>query len=92
MDGEYRMKNNGNVRQSNIELLRIIMILAIIGLHYFNGEMGGLLVNAKTNTLNYYISHIIESLFIVAVNVFVLITGYFSVSKKSINFRKLIQL
>ena len=86
------MKKNGKVRQSNIELLRIIMILAIIGLHYFNGKMGGLLTYAKTGTLNYYVSHIIESLFIVAVNVFVLITGYFSVSKKSVKLRKPIQL
>jgi hypothetical protein len=30
-----------NVRNSNIELLRIVSMIMIIGLHYFNGEMGG---------------------------------------------------
>ncbi len=29
-------------RKSNFELLRIIAIIMIIGLHYFNRSMGGL--------------------------------------------------
>ena len=86
------MKHNTRVRQSNIELLRIIMILAVIGLHYFNGNMGGLLKYTKISNSTYYFSHVLESLFIVAVNVFVLITGYFSVNKRSIKVSKVISL
>lgn len=86
------MEHNKKVRQSNIELLRVIMILAVIGLHYFDGQMGGYFNNAISGTPDYYISHLFESLFIIAVNVFVLITGYFSVNKKSIKLRKIIEL
>ena len=56
---------NKKVRQSNIELLRIIMILAVIGLHYFNGQMGGLLNNVNPGSPDYYVSHVFESLFII---------------------------
>ena len=38
------IKRNEN-RQSNIELLRIVLILMIIMLHYNNGAMGGALAN-----------------------------------------------
>lgn len=86
------MVYNEKIRQSDIELLRIIMILAILGLHYLNGQMGGVLSSVELGTSNYYISHVCESLFIMAVNVFVIITGYFSINKKSIKIRKVIQL
>lgn len=64
-------------RKSNIELLRIILILLVIILHYMNISMGGALGKVRPNTFDYYLDHFIESLSIVAVNVFILITGYF---------------
>lgn len=79
-------------RQSNIELLRIVLILMIISLHYFYGGMGGLLAHVKEGSLNYYVSHFFESLCIISVNVFILITGYFSVNKTKINISKVIHL
>ena len=36
-------------RKSNIELLRIVMILMVILNHYLNGDMGGLLSRAVLN-------------------------------------------
>lgn len=62
-------------RESNIELLRIISIFGVIILHYNNPQIGGGLVNA--NGLNYYILLLLESTCIAAVNLFVLISGYF---------------
>lgn len=79
-------------RQSNIELLRIILILMVIILHYFNTEMGGALGHTAPGSLNYYIEHLMESLCIVAVNGFVLITGYFSYKKNNIKVSKVINL
>ena len=63
------------MRKSNIELLRIILIIMIITLHYLNGGIGGALSNTNPNTFNYYLITFIESLCIVAVNVFIIITG-----------------
>ena len=79
-------------RKSNIELLRIILILMIIILHYFNGSMGGLLSHVTSGTFNYYLSHFLESFCIIAVNVFIIITGYFSFNKSAINTSKVIRL
>lgn len=79
-------------RKSNIELLRIVLILMIIVLHYFNSEMGGLLGNVAPNSMNYYLSHFLESVSIVAVNTFILITGYFSYRKDKVHFSKAFKL
>lgn len=79
-------------RRSNFELLRIILILMVIVLHYFNGVMGGLLNNVEKWSLNFYISHFIESLCIIAVNVFIIITGYFSYKKTGIKISKPLNL
>lgn len=42
-------------RQSNYELLRIIAMMMIIGLHYFNADMGGAIGNVSIGTTNYYL-------------------------------------
>lgn len=79
-----------NKRHSNIELLRIILMIMIIALHYMNGSMGGAL--RESTGLNYYIIRFFESLFIMSVNGFVIITGYCSINKKKINIKKIIRL
>lgn len=84
--------NKVAVRQSNFELLRIISMFMIVGLHYFNGSMGGALAELDNSEFNYYIAYLLESLFIVSVGCFILITGYFSIGKKSINLSKVIEL
>lgn len=80
------------VRQSNFELLRIVSMFMIVGLHYFNGSMGGALDNLNSGQPNYYITYLLESLFIVSVNCFVLITGYFSINKKTVQINQVIDL
>lgn len=79
-------------RKSNIELLRIVMILMVILNHYLNGDMGGLLNYTQSNTPNYYLGRLLYSMCVVAVNVFVIITGYFSYSKKEVKVSKVIKL
>lgn len=65
---------NRSFRNSNIEILRIICMLFIIAGHvimkYKNDGIG---------TNEYYISNILRSFFIVAVNCYVIISGYFSI-------------
>ena len=81
-----KIEENKKNRSSNFELLRILLILMIIILHYCNTRMGGVLQNVKESTANYYFIHFVESACIVAVNVFILITGYFMNNKKEIEF------
>lgn len=63
-------------RQSNIELLRIISLIGVIVLH-FNHPANGAMLYAAPGSANYYLTYFFESAFICAVDVFVLITGYF---------------
>ena len=81
-------------RSSNIELLRIILILMVITLHYLNGADwgGGALSHVVPGSFNYYASHFMESACIMAVNTFVLITGYFSCNKTNIALAKPVKL
>lgn len=81
-----------NNKNSNFSLLKIILILMVIVLHYFNSNIGGLFANVSKWSTNYFLSHLLESFSIVAVNVFVLITGYFSCKKKDIKVSKVIKL
>jgi len=67
-------------RQSNIELLRIITICGVIVLHYNNVTIGGGMAYAKG--VNLYILYCLESLFACAVDLFVLISGYFMCTKQ----------
>lgn len=62
-------------RQSNIELLRILTMCGVVILHYNNKSMGGGF--AYATGLNLYVLYFLESIFACAVNLFVLVSGYF---------------
>lgn len=64
-------------RQLNYELLRIIAMLMIVCLHYLG--KGGILGNPARPEMNMtgYMAWLVEALCLVAVNVYVLISGYF---------------
>ena len=79
-------------RQSNIELLRILAIMGVIVLHYNNAEMGGGgLGYVAKDSINEWVLRFFESVFICAVDLFVLITGYF-MCKSQISIRKYVKL
>ena len=73
-------------RESNLELLRIIAMCGVIILHYNNPLIGKAFELVKDNTLNYWIIHFLESLFICSVNLFMVISGYFMVTSKKKKF------
>lgn len=79
-------------RQSNIELLRIFAILGVVYLHYYNGQMGGASALVEHNSINFFVLNFVESATICAVNVFVLICGYFLSQTYTRNLIKPIQL
>lgn len=74
-------------RQSNMELLRVVAMLMIITLHYL--DKGEVLPDfSGMNTFNHYISWLLEAFCFVAVNIYVLISGYFLTTSK-FTFKKL---
>ena len=73
-------------RQSNFELLRIMAMLMIIVLHFFSERIDFL---GTANTRVYYG---FDSIAICGVNVFVLLTGYFSLNQNHIKLRKNVDL
>ena len=77
-------------RNSTLEILRIISMIMVVGLHYMNRSIGGgLNTELEANIVS---SHILESICITSVNVFVLISGYFMQSTKTTGLKKAIDL
>lgn len=62
-------------RQSNIELLRCLLMLMVVVLHYNNAEMGGGF--AYASGINYRVLQFLEAVSVCAVNCFILISAYF---------------
>lgn len=80
-------------RSLNFELLRIVAMFMVIMLHVnlFGGILTG--YDAKENSYIFLISHFFEYLCIIAVNLFVMISGYFlSVSIHPFKVRKLLHI
>jgi surface polysaccharide O-acyltransferase-like enzyme len=72
---------NKKQRQSGIELLRILAAMGVVVLHYNNPMIGGGLTYAKG--INSALLYLLEALFVCAVNLFVLINGYFDINHQS---------
>lgn len=84
---EIRNKENKKVRESNIELLRIVSMVMIILFHmtqYLNIYRTGTIQNQVLGT-------ILTSMGMIGVNIFVLITGYFYIDK-NIGVKKILKL
>lgn len=79
-------------RESKFELLRIVMTFMVITLHYLNPEMGGALEYTRGNEINHILALLLESVCIIAVNIFLIITGYFGYKRMEISLRKPIGL
>lgn len=71
------------LRNSNIELLRIVSMLMVVVLHFNNnGANTGIVNMPEVLTERLTWGFLVESLCLVAVNCFVLISGYFSIKLK----------
>lgn len=78
--------------KTNLNLLKVIAAIFVITLHYLNGQIGGALFNTSVGSFNYYLSHLLESICIIAVNLFVLISGYLLIERKEIKISKILKL
>ena len=81
---------NTKRRNATVELLRIVAMIMIICLHGL--DKGGLLkIYVGSGKSAYLGSWLLESLAIVGLNLYVLITGYF-MCKSNITFKKFLKL
>lgn len=67
------------MRQGNIELLRIVCMLFVLIIHF---NLNVILRNENTSVLMNNIALVVNSFVVVAVNCFILISGYFSIRLK----------
>lgn len=79
-------------RNSNIELLRIVVMLFVIILHYNNKNNGKAFVYTEALTMHYQVLVCFEMLAICAVDVFVMISGYFMCNSRKADVTKVLQL
>lgn len=79
-------------RDTNIELLRILSILGVFILHYNNPFMGKALVYVEEYSLNHMVLLSLEILSVCAVDLFILITGYYMWSRNNRSFVKPFEL
>lgn len=79
-------------RNSNIELLRIVLMFMVILLHFNNGTMGGAFNYVTDNTINSFILYLLESFSICAVNCFMIISGYFLAFNRTVKLSKIFDL
>ena len=83
----YDMKGD---RNSSVELLRILSMLTIVGVHYWG--CCGTLDKISPKDSSYEVMKVLELLFSYGVNIFVIITGYFMIDRMEVNFRKAFDL
>jgi len=75
-------------RKSNIELLRLVLMLLVVLLHFNHDTMGGAFVFARNYPVDNFVLHFLESLGVCAVNCFMIVSGYFLFTNTKINFGK----
>lgn len=84
--------SNTNIRNSSIELLRIISAMGVVILHMNNSEFGGAFSYVNNHTLNSCLINLFECIFICAVNVFIIISGYFLSKTNTRKVSKIVEL
>lgn len=77
-------------RNSGIDILRVLSMFGIIGLHIIN--QGGIISNIKTDNPKYYIVLFVLVILFASVNVFGIMTGYLNVNKKQNKNSRIIEL
>lgn len=77
-------------RNYGIDLLRVLSMCGIVGLHVFGQNT--ILQNLNHNTISYVLAYSIYILIFSSVNIFAMISGYLYVKKENINKKNIINL
>lgn len=81
--------SKNSFRNSNIEILRLVLMFMVVLLHFNNDTMGGAFVFIKDMAFDNFALHFFESLSICAVNCFMIVSGYFLYANTKIKFGKI---
>ncbi len=84
--------NVTKARDGGIDLLRIIMTVGVVFLHYNNESIGKALLYTRDSLQNNIFLLIVEVLFVPAVDIFVLISGYLSVRRCNVKFSRGVEM
>ncbi len=79
-------------RNSNIELLRLVLMAMVIMLHFNHPEGGGAYNYVNSKTSQEFLLHFLESFSIGAVNCFMIVSGYFLYTNNKIKFGKCVDI
>jgi len=79
-------------RDSNIELLRLVLMIMVVLLHFNNTTMGGAFVYVQKFPVDNFVLHFLESLGICAVNCFMIVSGYFLYTNTKIKLGKVLDI
>ena len=85
-------RSGSTTRSSGIELLRIFAMFLVLTSHYIHGGIGGGFSYVQSGSINELLLYLLECISVCAVNIFVLITGYFMSVKKETDIRKPLDL
>lgn len=79
-------------RESGIELLRIILMIGVIILHINSKDIGSALYLVYKYSVSWYLLIFLENIFIYAVDIFIIISGYFLCKSNKRSLIKVIEL
>ena len=89
-DAGRKLNTQKTARHAGVELLRSIAMLMVITLHYL--DKGGVLVSlTEKQGVSGYLAWLLEAFCIVAVNTYVLVSGYF-LTEAGFKLKRLVQL
>ena len=77
-------------RNAGIDILRILSMLGIIGLHIIN--QGGIISNLPINTTKHNVVLLLLTILFASVNIFGIMTGYLNVNKRENKNKRIIEL
>ena len=76
-------------RSSGIDLLKIFCMFGVIILHYNNSTIGKAFTYAPLHSMRSYMLYFLQTVSISAVDVFVLISGYFMCKSSKVDLKSL---
>ncbi|MGN0730494.1 MAG: acyltransferase [Treponema sp.] len=79
-------------RNSNIELLRLVLMSFVVLLHFNNDTMGGAFVLVKDFPIENGILRMLEAFCACAVNCFMIVSGYFLFTNTKVRFGKILDI
>lgn len=81
---------NKAARNHGVDLLRIIAMIMIVGLHFL--RQGGVLESVSTGTAQYFTAWCAEAFFMCAVNIYALISGFVGINARRTKYSRLASL